>query len=147
MKKPDNGIIGIYKITNPKGKSYIGKSNNILNRYYKYYNIKCFGQTKIYNSLKKYGPENHIFEIIEECEENVLLEREIYHKNKFIKYNGWDYALFFHVNDGNSGPYNQLKESNIKRSKSLKKYWNNKIHPLKGKILSTNIFDIVYLFF
>ena len=72
-------MIGIYKITNPKGKIYVGKSKNILSRFNSYYKIQhCKQQRKLYNSLKKYGPENHIFEILEECDLSVINEREIY---------------------------------------------------------------------
>jgi len=71
--------IGIYKIVSPSEKIYIGQSINIEKRWEKNYKtLKCKTQTKLYNSLKKYGPENHIFEVIEECLENQLDEREIY---------------------------------------------------------------------
>jgi group I intron endonuclease len=72
-------MIGIYKITNPKGKTYIGKSLNIADRKRCYINfIQIKQQPKIYNSLKKYGWEHHVFEIIEECSIEQLDEREIY---------------------------------------------------------------------
>ena len=70
-------IIGIYKITSPSNKIYIGQSVDILRRkkqYEKlYYSSK---QPAIHNSILKYGWNNHIFEIIEECEINILTERE-----------------------------------------------------------------------
>jgi group I intron endonuclease len=73
--------IGIYKITNPKGKIYIGQSVNIEKRW-KYYINESYNkrdhQNKLFNSLKKYSPENHKFEIIEECSIEQLNEREIY---------------------------------------------------------------------
>jgi group I intron endonuclease len=70
---------GIYKITSPSGKIYIGQSVDIEKRWKKNYKtLKCKMQMKLYNSLKKYNPENHIFEIIEECLEGQLNEREIY---------------------------------------------------------------------
>jgi len=74
-------MIGIYKITSLNGKIYIGQSTNIEQRW-KDYNrmIRCQRQTKLYNSLKKYGPENHKFEIIEECSENQLINRETHWK-------------------------------------------------------------------
>jgi group I intron endonuclease len=78
MKKQNNAIIGIYKITNPKGKIYIGQTTNISKRKNNYKNIKCNKQPKIYNSLMKYGWEQHIFEVIEECSLNQLNEKEIY---------------------------------------------------------------------
>lgn len=74
MKK----ITGIYKITSPSNRIYIGQSVNIHQRWrgYKYYAKKI--QTRLYNSFKKYGVENHTFEIIEECSIDKLNERERY---------------------------------------------------------------------
>lgn len=57
----------IYKITNPKGKVYIGQSSNITRRFNSYKNLECKNQTKLYRSLVKYGVQNHIFEILENC--------------------------------------------------------------------------------
>lgn len=144
MKKPENGITGIYRITNPNGDVYIGQSKNILSRYYKYFNLKCEKQQVIYRSLKKYGPENHLFDIIEECDSLQLIEREIYHKSKFIDEYTWDKALFCHLMDGDSGPHIQSISSNLKRSTSLKKYWGNKTHPNSGKILPLNVIEKRY---
>ena len=39
---------------------------HLLDRKYYYISVKCNKQPKLYNSLKKYGWEQHIFEIIEE---------------------------------------------------------------------------------
>jgi len=70
--------IGIYKITSPSGKIYIGQSSNIENRWNKYKNINnSVTQLKLYRSFKKYDIENHKFEIIEECEITELNECEI----------------------------------------------------------------------
>lgn len=77
-------MIGIYKITSPTNKIYIGQSTNIENRWNDYYKmIRCKRQTRLYNSLKKYKPHNHIFEIIEECTEDKLLEKETYWKEYY----------------------------------------------------------------
>lgn len=78
MKKTKNVITGIYKITSPSGKIYIGQTTNWKKRlsYYKYLN--CKGQKKLYGSLQKYSSESHRFEIIEECSAELLNEREIY---------------------------------------------------------------------
>ena len=64
----ENKIIGIYKITSPNNKIYIGQSRNIKKRLYRYSKLSCKEQPILYRSLLKYGFENHIFEIIEECE-------------------------------------------------------------------------------
>ncbi len=73
----------IYKITNPIGKIYIGCTIDWKRRFSEYRRLSMAGQRKLYNSLKKYGYENHVFEIIEECEENILHEREIYYINHY----------------------------------------------------------------
>ena len=68
--------IGIYKITNPEGKSYIGQSTNIEKRWKTYREFHCKSQPTIYDSLKKYGYLNHKFEIICECLKKELNELE-----------------------------------------------------------------------
>ena len=71
-------MIGIYKITNPKGKIYIGKSVDLKGRERCYKRLDCKGQRLIFNSLKQHGWENHKFEIIENCSLDMLNEREVY---------------------------------------------------------------------
>jgi group I intron endonuclease len=76
-------MVGIYKITSPSDKIYIGQSRNINKRKKEYRYLNCKHQTKLYYSLKKYGWEQHIFEIIEECSLEQLNEREIYWINTY----------------------------------------------------------------
>jgi group I intron endonuclease len=76
-------MIGIYKITSPSNKIYIGQSVNLKTRFRKYKYLNCKRQTHLYNSFVKYGVENHKFEIIEECSLEQLNEREIYWGNYF----------------------------------------------------------------
>jgi len=71
-------MVGIYKIISPTNKIYIGQSTNIENRWIKYKCLDCKVQIKLYRSLIKHGYDNHTFEIIEECTEDLLNEREIY---------------------------------------------------------------------
>jgi group I intron endonuclease len=71
-------MIGIYKITNPKGKIYIGQSVDIRRRKRVYETHNCKGQVRLYASIKKYGFNNHLFEVIEECNIEYLNERERY---------------------------------------------------------------------
>lgn len=73
-------MIGIYKITSPSNKIYVGSSNNINRRFSEYKSLNCKGQTRLYNSFKKYRVENHIFEILEECHIKSLLIRERYYQ-------------------------------------------------------------------
>lgn len=69
---------GIYKITSPSGKIYIGETVNFEKRFKRYNRLECKRQFKLYNSFLKYGVENHIFEIIEECDITELKCRERY---------------------------------------------------------------------
>lgn len=73
-------ICGIYKITSPTERVYIGQSVDIHHRWRSYINLSksMFGQRVLYNSFKKYGGENHTFEIIEECDVKDLNCRERY---------------------------------------------------------------------
>ena len=71
-------MTGIYKITNPSGKAYIGQSVDIMRRMRHYENLYCTDQPALFYSLKKYGFHKHIIEIIEECEIEFLNERERY---------------------------------------------------------------------
>jgi len=71
-------MVGIYKITSPTGKIYVGQSINIEQRFTYYKKLNCTEQIKLLRSLQKYTPENHNFEILEECEECYLNERERY---------------------------------------------------------------------
>ena len=75
-------IIGIYKITSPSGKIYIGQSRHCLYRWKYYYSkLHCKRQRRLYNSLLKYGFDNHVFEILERCASEELDDLEI----KYIK--------------------------------------------------------------
>lgn len=55
---------GIYKITSPSNAIYIGQSWNLGHRKRAYRALMCEDQPRIYNSLKKYGFDNHQFEVV-----------------------------------------------------------------------------------
>lgn len=57
-------ITGIYKITSPSGRVYIGQSWNIKKRWANHKGIN--GNTILNNSFKKYGVNCHVFEIVHE---------------------------------------------------------------------------------
>lgn len=78
-------MIGIYKITNKiNGKCYIGQSTDIDDRWAKHRsrpfqeNDKSY-DTCLYRAIRKYGLDNFIFEVIEECAYDKLNEREIFY--------------------------------------------------------------------
>lgn len=83
-------MTGIYKITNKEnGLMYIGKAKNIYKRWQEHKNDSyCLEekweannrkeQTYFHRALRKRKPEDFKWEIIEECSENELNEKEIY---------------------------------------------------------------------
>lgn len=94
-------ISGIYVITNQiNGKQYVGLSKNCLKRWFDHYS-KSYHSTKkedkekvLYMAMRKYGRDNFSFQIIEECPENKLSEREKYWINKLDTYkNGYNETL------------------------------------------------------
>jgi len=116
---------GIYKITNPEGKIYIGKSINCHKRFNDYRALDCKNQPEILYSLKMYGWFHHTFEVIEKCESNILTSREQY----WIQfYNSIKEGL---NSDGkNRGPKAGYKLNRIftkqvleSKSKKMKKLW------------------------
>jgi group I intron endonuclease len=108
---------GIYKITSPSGRVYIGQSINIERRFRYYKGIACKEQIKIYNSLLKYGVDAHIFEVLELCETEELNNRERHYQDLYDSVaNGLNllYVKSEHFNGGHS------EESKKKISDSLK---------------------------
>jgi group I intron endonuclease len=69
-------MTGIYKITNSKGRVYIGQAVSLQKRKTQYQRYDCKNQPRLYNSLVKYGFSEHIFEIVEECKLEELNIRE-----------------------------------------------------------------------
>lgn len=77
-------MCGIYKIENLiNGKVYIGQSVDIQYRFNNHksesFNPKSNAyNTAIHRAIRKYGVDNFSFDIIEECDQDKLREREIY---------------------------------------------------------------------
>ena len=71
-------MTGIYKITSPKNRVYIGQSVNIKSRWSRYKKRLPKSQIKLNRSFLKYGVENHLFEVVEECLVSELNEKERY---------------------------------------------------------------------
>jgi len=76
-------MIGIYKITNPKGKIYIGQSVNVEKRIKNYKYGLAKEQSKLNRSFVKYGYDNHVFEIINSCNVEELNDFERYYQELY----------------------------------------------------------------
>ena len=59
-------MVGIYKITNPKGQTYIGLSKNIGKRFDQHKKLQMKDNIPLKESLIKYGGGSHTFEVLEE---------------------------------------------------------------------------------
>lgn len=111
-------MIGIYKITNPKGKVYIGQSIDIERRFNHYKLLKCKEQPRLYKSFIKYGVEEHRFEVIWQCPKCYLTKWERYFQemHQSIGKNGLN-CILVAIDDFSGG---HSEESKKKISKSLK---------------------------
>jgi group I intron endonuclease len=69
-------ICGIYKITSPTGRIYIGQSKDISKRIETYRNVRCVKQIRLYRSIIKHGWDAHMFEVIHVCDELKLNDLE-----------------------------------------------------------------------
>ena len=110
-------MIGIYKITNPKGKIYIGQSTNIQSRFKQYTKPHFKRQYKLFHSIEKYGYALHLFEIIEECAESVLNIKERYWQD-FYNVLG-ENGLNLHLTKTDSKPAKHSEETKQKIKESL----------------------------
>lgn len=113
-----NRICYIYKITSPSKKIYIGSTFNIYKRVYRYKKLLCKTQTKLYNSINKYGWENHSLEIIEECSDLTRNQQEA-HWGKFFNVLG-ENGLNCHLPKGNSNYICCSKEKAKNHSEFMK---------------------------
>jgi group I intron endonuclease len=81
----------IYKITNKEnGLIYIGCTVNSLEKRFGEHLSRCFTseyKSKLYNSMKKYGQENFIIELVEECNLDVIYETEKKYIEQYDSYN------------------------------------------------------------
>ena len=120
-------MIGIYKVTNLiNQKVYIGQSDNIEQRWkrHKTRSINNCGKDynyAFYRAIRKYGLENFLFEVIEECSKDELNQREKY----WIKYyNSYLNPDHYNETEGGEGTLGWVpsQEWRDKQSK-IKKEW------------------------
>lgn len=113
----------IYKITNPSGKIYIGKTIRFNDRMSSYRNNNSKEQPLIYRSIKKYGWEKHTVEIIEENQAELLNNLEIEYIKKYNSFH-YDNPNGMNLTRGGEGVLG------IKQSKTTIK---KRINKIKGR--------------
>ena len=130
-------ICGIYKITSPTERVYIGESKDINLRWKSYRGINnSKNQKKLHYSFKKYGIKNHIFEVIEECDFDDLLCRERYWQDFYNVLNGGLNCELTNCGDIKKirSQQSKDKQSEIAKGKNNVMYDNyGKLNPFYGK--------------
>lgn len=128
---------GIYKITSPKGKVYIGQSINIKNRYRAHIKNFKYYDTKLARSFKKYGTESHVFEIIVKCNKKELSDLE---SNYIKEYDSIREGLNildrnYTLKDTSKTKNNQVWTNERKKahSKFIKQWWKDNPQYTRGE--------------
>lgn len=121
-------MIGIYKITSPTGKVYIGQSVDIEKRLRDYKNRKGPKQPRLNRSFLKYGYNSHKIEVLEECLESELNDRERYYQDLFdcIGENGLNCSL--------TKSTNKSGKLSIEQRKKISESCKNKPQEVRDKL-------------
>lgn len=123
-------MVGIYKITSPSNKIYVGQTWNTKRRIYLYSIYHCCGQRKLFNSLKKYGWESHkwemLYELPADIDQNTLDRYESFYIDQF-KEAGLE--LLNIKNGGSRGKHAEETKRKIGLSKIGNTY-------MKGRVMS-----------
>lgn len=118
----------IYKLTNTvNNKCYIGQTiQKPYKRFQKYKNLQCITQPKIYRALKKYGPLNFIYEIIDDTASNqdeLNFLEEIY----ILCYNSREFG-YNSKEGGNAGG-----KSSLETRQKISQATSGKNNPMYGR--------------
>jgi len=158
---------GIYKITNSlnTSKIYIGSSKDVDRRFRQHINLLKRGvhdNKKLQYAVNKYGIDNFVFECIEECTEELLIEREQYFMDTLnpwynISKTAGRTSGYIHTQEAkhkmslakkgkppsNKGiPASQEKREKV--SSSLKqKYKDGMQHPMQGKTHTEDVKRVI----
>jgi group I intron endonuclease len=124
MKK----IVGIYKITSPSGRVYIGQSWNINNRIENYKRNRSKGQPKLHNSFLKYGVRFHLFEIVHELPNDVQQEVLDQFEQLYMDlYSGCGVSLLNIRQAGSRGKHSDETKDKVRKANTGRVgYWRNK---------------------
>lgn len=121
----------IYKITNPSGREYVGKTWNFQKRLiaHKASSRKKSTHIILINSFKKYGFDEHTFEVIEECSDDIIDQREIYWIKELNTFNA-NNPFGMNMTLGGDGQRGKLDER--RKNIALNNLFKNGT-PFKGK--------------
>jgi len=133
-------MVGIYKITSPTNKVYIGQTWDIDKRKQNYSSLKCKGQTKLYNSLVKHGWDKHIFETELQLDNNISQQQLDECEVKYWQqYKDQGFEMLNLKEPGLGGKWNEEMKKKFKEKRNTDK-WKNFISSVhKGKNVSEEV--------
>ena len=129
LLKINNNVCGVYKITSPTNRIYIGQSINIKNRYRAHIKDFHLYDTKLTRSFKKYGVESHSFEILCICDKLELDDLETIYIHKYncledgLNTIDRNYTLMDTFKCKNN--YQWTEERRYNHSEFIKKWWKD----------------------
>jgi group I intron endonuclease len=125
----------IYKIKNlVNQKEYVGCTISTLRKRFEEHIFRCTksdSNTKLCNSIRKYGSDKFIIELIEECEPSSIYEREKFYINEIKTF---DSGLNSTIGGEGCLGYKHSKEIREKISKLIK----------EGRSHKNKTYDIIY---
>lgn len=134
----DSERIGyVYMITSPTDRIYVGSTIDLAERWRTYKKLECKNQRKLYNSLNKYTPSMHTFEVVWSGNS---LERLKYEHLIGIYYEVIENGLNLQLPGYNDVP--AITSDETKRKLSLSKIGNQ---VCKGRKMSQKNKDILAL--
>lgn len=117
-------------------KVYIGQTKNVKSRKASHLNrARCGLNRPLYSAIRKYGEENFSFEIIEECDDSQIDEREIFWIHQFDSRNP---EKGFNLASGGQGCFGHSEETKRKISESKRGQTRSKESIEKWKISMSN---------
>lgn len=110
----DKNYCGIYKITSPSGKIYIGQTVKSRSRYSDYKRIACEKQRLLFSSLKKYGFDSHVLEMIHVLDTTSMSKIDIVNELNRLEIH---YIEFYNsFKDNNENGMNLNKGGNVNQT-------------------------------
>jgi len=124
----------IYKITSPANRIYVGQAKNLKKRIagHRLSAKRDYSSIILVNSFKKYGFNEHKIDVIEECDNDKLNEREIFWIQE-LKSFYTDNKLGMNMTTGGEGHTGFDKFDEERKKKVLKNLYKDGINPFKGK--------------
>lgn len=133
-------LAGIYKITSPTGRIYIGQSSNLKERKKHYKGLKCKRQPIVYNSLKKYGFDKHDFVVLVAGKFNKeqLYKLETHYIKKYNSFVDWNRKGM----NCTTGDYNRITSNKTKQKMLTSRRIQRDLGNLNNKLTKKQVVEI-----